>query len=196
MGATTRGHVALTFDDGPHPATTIPLLEALYAGGALATFFIWGEHAVRHPDLLRTVRSTGMWIGNHTYTHPYLTRLRESAVLREIGQTQQIIRQITGLRPTLFRPPFGDTNAKVRWVAAHVGLAEVLWTVDTRDWAGASTRHIVRAAAAVQPGGIILMHDNGFHTTVRAVPEILSVLADRGLAPGKIEFPAARAVAP
>jgi peptidoglycan/xylan/chitin deacetylase (PgdA/CDA1 family) len=181
--AEITGHVALTFDDGPHPSTTMPLLKALSNGGARATFFIWGEHAARHPDLLRAVQACGHQVANHTYTHPHLTRLDRPAVDTEINQTQAIIRRITGGTPTLFRPPYGDTNARVREQAARLGLSEVLWTVDTRDWDGASTDQIVAAAATVQPGGVILMHDNGYQTTVRAVPALLRELAARGLAP-------------
>ncbi len=166
----------------------MPLLNALRAGGARATFFIWGQHAQQNPDLLRAEQAAGMWIANHTFTHPCLTRLAEPAAFTEISRTQQTIRGITGLTPTLFRPPFGDTNTQIRDAEARLGLTEVLWTVDSRDWAGASTARIVQAAATLQPGGIILMHDNGFQTTVNAVPHILSGLASRGLCPGKIVF--------
>jgi peptidoglycan/xylan/chitin deacetylase (PgdA/CDA1 family) len=184
--AEIRGRVALTFDDGPNPDSTMALLRALRAGGALATFFIWGEHAAAHPGLLRAVRSEGHWIANHTYTHPHLTELGAPSVFKEINHTQAIIRALTGLTPTLFRPPFGETNAQVRDHAARLGLTEVLWTVDTRDWAGASTDEIVAAAATVAPGGVILMHDNGYQTTVAAVPRILRMLAGRGLRPGRV----------
>jgi peptidoglycan/xylan/chitin deacetylase (PgdA/CDA1 family) len=181
------GYVGLTFDDGPHPRTTTALLDALRGGGARATFFVWGAHAARHPGLLRAVLAAGMWVGNHTYTHPDLTRLRGAAVSSEIVRTQRTVRRITGRAPTLFRPPFGRTSVRVRAAAQRLGLTEVLWTVDTRDWAGPGPARIVRAAAAVQPGGIILMHDNGSRATVDAVPRILEELAARGLRPGRIE---------
>ena len=180
------GYVGLTYDDGPHPDTTMALLDALRAGGALATFFIWGEHAERHPDLLRAVAGAGMWIGNHTYTHPYLTQLAGPAVAREISWTQRIIRAITGRAPSLFRPPYGDTDARVRADARRLGLAEVLWTVDTRDWDGAGTADIVEAAATLTDGDIILMHDLGYRSTVDAVAPILAGLAARDLRPGRI----------
>ena len=184
--AEIHGHVALTFDDGPHPGSTPPLLATLRAVGVRATFFIWGAHAARHPELLRAVRAGGHVIANHTQTHPHLTRIGEPAACDEIDRAQRTIRRITGRTPTLFRPPFGETNARIRGHAARLGLAEVLWTVDTRDWAGASTDQIVAAAATVRPGGIILMHDNGYRTTVAAVPRILNGLAARGLAPGTL----------
>lgn len=129
-----------------------------------------------------------MWIANHTMTHPHLTRLGAPAAFAEISQAQRTIREITGRAPVLFRPPYGDTNARIRNHAALLGLTEVLWTVDSRDWAGASTADIVAAAATVRPGGIILMHDNGLQATVRAVPHILSGLASRGLCPGRIIY--------
>jgi endo-1,4-beta-xylanase len=182
-----NGFVGLTYDDGPNASTTQPLLNALRAGGARATFFTWGQHAQQNPNQLRAEQAAGMWIGNHTFTHPHLTQIGEPAAFNEINQTQQTIRQITGLTPTLFRPPFGETNAAVRGDEARLGLTEVLWTVDSRDWAGASTAQIVQAAATLRPGGIILMHE-GFQTTIAAVPQILSGLSGRGLCPGRIVF--------
>jgi peptidoglycan/xylan/chitin deacetylase (PgdA/CDA1 family) len=191
-----KRYVALTFDDGPNPGSTRALLAALKAGGAKATFFIWGEHAVRHPDHLRALSAAGMWIGNHGFTHRRLTRLGRRATHDELAKTQRAIGHITGRTPTLFRPPYGDTDAEVGSTAAALGLTETLWTVDTRDWAGAGTGEIADAAATVQPGGIILMHDNGYLTTVDAVPFILRMMADRGLAAGRIDEKTGRAVAP
>jgi len=190
----TAGYVGLTFDDGPNPASTGRLLETLAENGATATFFIWGVHAQQNPELLVSVREAGMAIGNHTYTHPYLTRIGPLAAYDEIERTQQLIQAITGRTPTLFRPPYGDTDDQIRSVAARLGLIETLWTVDTRDWTGAPTEAIVRAASTVAPGGVILMHDNGSQSTVDAVPLILRVLADRGLVPGRI-VPAENGVA-
>jgi peptidoglycan/xylan/chitin deacetylase (PgdA/CDA1 family) len=187
-GNCANGYVALTYDDGPNPTSTTALLNALRAGGATATFFIWGAHAQQYPDLLRAEQSAGMSIGNHTYTHPHLTQIGEPAAYNEIARTQQTIQQITGSTPTLFRPPYGETNAQVHADEARLGLTEVLWTVDSQDWNGASTAQIVQAAATLRPGGIILMHDGGYQTTINAVPQILSGLTARGLCPGRIAY--------
>jgi peptidoglycan/xylan/chitin deacetylase (PgdA/CDA1 family) len=89
--------------------------------------------------------------------------------------------------PTLFRAPFGETNAQVRADAARMHLLEVLWTVDSRDWAGATAEQIVDAAKTLQPGGIILMHDWP-PATIAAVPGIAKVLADRGMCAGRIAY--------
>src|SRR5207302_10063286 len=105
---------------------------------------------------------------------------------QQTGRAQQAVRRATGLLPTLFRPPYGDTDASIRAAASEFGLSEVLWSVDTRDWAGAGADEIVEAASAVRPGGVILMHDGGYRSTVEAVPRILRMLAERGLCPGRI----------
>lgn len=180
------GYVALTFDDGPHPHSTPALLAALAAERAPATFFLWGEHVKQHADQARALRAAGMGIGNHSYTHPHLTRLDREEVERELAETQKAIAAAVGRPPVFFRPPYGDTDERLRASAALHGLTEVLWTVDTCDWAGASTAQIVEAAAQVQPGGVILMHDGGYRNTIGAVPLILRMLAERGLRPGRI----------
>ena len=182
-----NGYVGLTFDDGPSTATTRALLGALAAGRARATFFNEGANEQRLPDLVRAEVATGMWIGNHTVTHPHLTQIGEPAAFEEIAQTQMIAREITGHWPKLFRPPFGETNDQVRADEKRLHLLEVLWTVDSRDWAGASTEEIVQAALSMRDRDIILMHDWP-PNTVAAIPRILSGLADRGLCPGKIRF--------
>ncbi|MGW5721298.1 polysaccharide deacetylase family protein [Amycolatopsis sp. NPDC003865] len=173
--------VALTFDDGPYPSTTPALLAAL--GGVRATFFLWGEHAAAHPELVREIAAAGHVLGNHTWTHPHLTGLPARVRDQEVRRTQDLLVALTGQRPVLFRPPYGDTDGAVRATAAGHGLTEVLWTVDTRDWDGASEDEIVAAAGRVAPGGVVLMHE-GRPATVAAVPRILAGLAARGLRPG------------
>jgi peptidoglycan/xylan/chitin deacetylase (PgdA/CDA1 family) len=182
----TAGYVALTYDDGPDPGSTTDLLAALRAVGARATFFNIGAHQRRAPELVRAQLTAGMWIGNHSWSHPRLTALDRAAVADELTRTQVLTRRLTGHPPVLFRPPYGETNAEVRHVAAGLGMAEVLWTVDTEDWNGASTADIVAAAATLEPGGVLLMHDGGYRTTVDAVGPVVRVLADRGLRPGMI----------
>jgi peptidoglycan/xylan/chitin deacetylase (PgdA/CDA1 family) len=176
--------VSLTFDDGPHPETTPALLAAL--GDAPATFFLQGSAAAAHPDLVRAIAAAGHPIGNHSWTHPRLPGLLAADRDAEVRRTQDLLTGLTGTRPTLFRPPYGDTDAAVAATIAAHGLTEVLWTVDTRDWAGATADEITAAAARVRPGGIVLMHDGGHASTVAAVPRILAALAARGLRPGRL----------
>lgn len=179
-------YVALTFDDGPTPATLPALLARLRAAGARATFFNQGDNAEANPELVLAQQQAGMWIGNHTYTHPHLPEVGEAA-FTEIHGTQQVLHRITGEWPALFRPPYGETNDQVRADEARLDLLEVLWTVDSRDWAGATADDIVATARALQPGGILLMHDWA-QASIDALPQIINDLRDRGLHPGKIAF--------
>ncbi|HVQ95323.1 MAG TPA: polysaccharide deacetylase family protein [Mycobacteriales bacterium] len=186
-GPCRNGYVGLTYDDGPTVATRQALLTALRSAHLRATFFEIGQNARANPELTRAALRAGMWVGNHTYTHPNLPQIGDPAAFEEIASTQFVLQRVTGRAPTLFRPPFGATSDVVRADVASLDLLEVLWTVDSRDWAGASTPDIIAAAATLQPGGIILMHD-WVQNSVDAVPAIASDLASRGLCAGRIAF--------
>ncbi|HEU5157473.1 MAG TPA: polysaccharide deacetylase family protein [Streptosporangiaceae bacterium] len=186
-GACRNGYVGLTYDDGPTAATLPSLLEALRKAGARATFFNQGNRAAERPDLVRAELRAGHWVGNHTITHPHLPQIGEPAAFGEISGTQYILQGITGRRPTLFREPFGEVSDEVRADLKRLGLLEVLWTVDSRDWAGATVDEIVAAADTLQPGGIMLEHDWA-QNSIDAVPIIVERLRQRGLCPGKIVF--------
>jgi peptidoglycan/xylan/chitin deacetylase (PgdA/CDA1 family) len=180
------GYVGLTFDDGPS-ATTAQLLAALSRAHLRATMFDQGNNALADPAAVRAEVRAGMWIGNHTFTHPHLTQLGEPGAVEEITSTQWVLRDVTRHEPALFRPPFGETDDQVRADEARIGLLEVLWTVDSQDWNGASVDQIVAAAHTLQPGGIILMHDWP-PNTIQAIPRIAEDLSARGLCPGRIAF--------
>lgn len=190
-----RGYVALTFDDGPNASTTSTLLSTLGKAGARATLFNIGKNAAANPALVRAERSAGMWIGNHSYTHPHLTSLSRSGMRSELQRTQQAITAAGAPAPTVFRPPYGEHNSALDSVAAGLGLKLVTWTVDSKDWNGASTTAIVNAASSLQAGGVFLMHDR-YSTTIAAVPRIVSNLKARGLCTGKISPTTGHAVAP
>ncbi|MFD6169674.1 polysaccharide deacetylase family protein [Streptomyces coeruleorubidus] len=192
--AACNGYVGLTFDDGPSGNTT-GLLNALRQIGLRATMFNQGQHAAANPSLVRAQVSAGMWIGNHSYTHPHLTRLNQAQIDSEISRTQQAIANAGGGTPKLFRPPYGETNATVKSVAARHGLTEIIWHVDSQDWNGASTAAIVQAAGRLTNGQVILMHDWSANT-LAAIPRIAQGLAARGLCAGMISPQTGRAVAP
>jgi peptidoglycan/xylan/chitin deacetylase (PgdA/CDA1 family) len=184
--ACRNGYVGLTFDDGPSP-TAPYLLRALRREGLRATMFNQGNNALARPELVRAERRDRMWVGNHTFTHPHLPQLEEAQRFQEIASTQWVLRDITRREPTLFRPPFGETDDAVRADEDRVGVLEVLWTVDSQDWNGASVDQIVAAAATLEPGGIILMHDWP-PNTIEAIPRIAQGLRDRGLCAGRIAY--------
>ncbi|WP_431874372.1 polysaccharide deacetylase family protein [Amycolatopsis sacchari] len=194
QAATCNGYVGLTFDDGPS-GNTPALLNALRQNGLRATMFNEGQYAAAYPAQVAAQVSAGMWVGNHTYTHPHLTQLSQAQVDSEISRTQQAIANAGGGTPRLFRPPYGETNSTVQSVAARYGLTQIIWDVDSQDWNGASTDAIVQANARLTNGQIILMHDWPANT-VAAIPRIAQTLASKGLCAGMISPQTGRAVAP
>jgi peptidoglycan/xylan/chitin deacetylase (PgdA/CDA1 family) len=193
--ATCNGYVGLTFDDGPSNSHTPALLNALRQNGLRATLFNEGQFAAAFPSQVKAEVSAGMWIGNHSYTHPHLTQESQSQIDSEISRTQQAIANAGGGTPKLFRPPYGQTNSTVRAVEAKYGLTQILWDVDSQDWNGASTNAIVQANARLTNGQIILMHEWPANT-LAAIPRIARVLAGKGLCAGMISPQTGRAVAP
>jgi peptidoglycan-N-acetylglucosamine deacetylase len=190
----SAGYVGLTYDDGPTGSTST-LLNTLRANGARATMFNIGQKVQQNPSAAASQISAGMWVGNHSWTHPHLTQLSQSQMQSELSQTQNAIRSATGTTPRLFRPPYGETNATLRSVEASLGLTEIIWDVDSQDWNGASTAAIVQAAGRLTNGQIILMHD-GIQNTINAIPQIMAGLNSRNLCPGMISPTTGRAVAP
>ncbi|MCP1183751.1 polysaccharide deacetylase family protein [Paenibacillus sp. 1781tsa1] len=192
--ACPNGYVGLTFDDGPSGNTT-NMLNALKQAGLRATMFNVGQNAQNNQSLVTAQVAAGMWIGNHSYTHPNMTTLNSSQMSSEITRTQQTIQSITGSSPKLFRPPYGATNATLKSVVSQNGLTEVLWNVDSQDWNGASATQIVAAVNTMKSGDVILMHDQ-YQTTLQAIPQIAQNLKNRGLCSGMISPATGRAVAP
>ncbi|WP_189870437.1 polysaccharide deacetylase family protein [Streptomyces bluensis] len=194
QAAACNGYVGLTFDDGPS-GNTPALLGALQRNGLRATMFNEGRYADAYPAQVKAQVAAGMWVGNHSYTHPHLPQLGQSQIDSEISRTQQAIAVAGGGTPKLLRPPYGETNSTVRTVAAKYGLTEIIWDVDSGDWNGAGTDAIVQAAGRLANGQIILMHDWAANT-LAAIPRIAQGLAARGLCAGAISPQTGRAVAP
>jgi len=157
---TTRKIVALTFDDGPNPTYTPPVLEILAHHQVKATFFLLGRNVATHPGTARQIAQAGHAVGNHTFTHPRLDHCRPMKVVRELSQCQGAIREAVGIAPKVMRPPFGLQDAKSYLITRMMGYAAVNWSVSGEDWQGdpASTL-AARILADIQPGSIILLHD-------------------------------------
>ncbi|GID92995.1 polysaccharide deacetylase family protein [Amorphoplanes digitatis] len=190
-----NGYVGLTYDDGPNPSNTTNLLNALRSAGVRATMFNVGQNAAANPGLVSAQASAGMWIGNHSYTHPHMLTLSQAQMSSELSRTQTAIQNGGGGTPKLFRPPYGETNATLQSAASALGLRTLTWDVDSQDWNGASTAQIVQAASTLSNGQTILMHDQ-YATTVAAIPQIAAGLRNRGLCAGMISPSTGRAVAP
>lgn len=161
-GERSERSVALTFDDGPDPRHTPEVLDVLSRHGVRATFFLIGEKAATHPELVRRIVAEGHVIGNHTHTHSGLfPLLRLRRMLEELQKVGETIRQITGRRPRLFRPPFGVTNPTIRRAVDRRGLTVVGWSIRSWDTVARIPRRKVldRIVRRLHPGAVILLHD-------------------------------------
>src|SRR5260221_4154293 len=136
--------VALTFDDGPHPVLTPWLLDILQSEQVPATFYVVGSCAYRYPDIVRRAYDSGHEIGNHSWSHPFLTRISLSRAADEIGRTDELLRSINGAVPNTVRPPYGAMDRPVEGLANPRPM--ILWDVDTYDWRSRYTPAVERAA--------------------------------------------------
>ena len=173
-------HLALTFDDGPHGSLTPRLLDALGKRKVKATFYVIGRNVEMHPEIARRIVAEGHEIANHTWSHPSLSGLSAGRVADELRRTHEIVLEVTGVRMTNLRPPYGAFNDRVRQVAfdGH-GYDTIMWSVDPQDWkyrnSARVTRELVSGAA---PGAVLLCHD--IHkTTITAIPPVLDQLLAR-----------------
>jgi peptidoglycan/xylan/chitin deacetylase (PgdA/CDA1 family) len=173
--------VALTFDGGPSGFT--PKIERiLQRKHVRATFFWVGSRISGFGKVVRRVSDRGHEIANHSWFHVDLTALSAGAVRRQLARTNRRLARLTGERPTLFRPPYGEVNRRVRGVAADLGMRTVLWDADSIDWMSECREIVRRVAARVRPGSTVLLHDGGGdrRPTVCALPRIIRNLRSRG----------------
>lgn len=177
---------ALTFDDGPNPATTPRILDILKEQGVHATFFVTGENAAKYPELVRRIVAEGHELGAHSWDHDNLSKMTESQVKADLARTEAAVNKALGMSYPLsqVRPPYGAVSSAVR-AAIGPERENVLWNVDTLDWKHRSSKKTVEnvfdPATGVSPtdGGVILMHD--IHaSTVPAVEPIIDGLKLRG----------------
>ena len=172
--------VALTFDDGPHPRFTPPILAILRRYGIKATFFVVGEMAAKYPEQIQAEWAAGHLLANHTYHHVNLTQIPAWLVPTEWQACQSVIRHLTGETMQFCRPPGGHYNRKVISAAMGAGLTTVLWTDNSGDYANPGAKVIQsKVLHRIGNGGIILLHD-GVQQTLDVLPQIIEVLRSRG----------------
>ncbi len=176
---------ALTFDDGPDKIATPQVLEILKRHNVKATFFMLGTQVEANPKMVKRIVDEGHVIGNHSWSHPNLAKNTMQEVKKQINDTQDILEDITGIRPILFRPPYGNLTKEQQDVVFDMGLAVVNWSVDTLDWKGVSSEEIVETVhKEIWPGGIILQHNSGGKdnraNTIGALETIITELKEKG----------------
>ena len=177
------GEAALTFDDGPGDATSA-ILDILEQVDVAATFFVVGRAVAGHTTLLVRMVADGDEVENHSWDHPYLTRLSPGAVARQLERTNSAVSNATGRTPTCFRPPYFATDDVVVAVAASVGLEQILANVDPHDYSRPEPPVITARVlgAAHGQGLVVVLHDGGIDRsrTVAALPGIIEGLRQNG----------------
>lgn len=173
-------YVALTFDDGPSPKVTPRILDMLGEHDATATFFMLGNQVEYYPDIAKQVAKNGHEIASHSNSHPDMTKLSSGMIAKEMSDTSEKIEKATGIKPTLFRPPYGAYNNDVINNAKDYGYSIILWSVDSLDWKSHDASSVYSIIMQnVTNGSIILMHD--IHdSTADALPQLLSSLKNEG----------------
>jgi peptidoglycan/xylan/chitin deacetylase (PgdA/CDA1 family) len=175
--------MVLTFDDGPDPRYTPQILRTLKAHDVRAMFFVCGEMAVGNKDLLRRMADEGHVVGNHTWSHPLLTRLTRAEIRSQMERTCDVIEEACGERPGWFRAPYGAWNRAAFQIGAELGMEPLAWTVDTLDWMSPGARAIEsRVDQGRGPGGRGPRHDAGGDRSqsVKALRDYLPRLLDSG----------------
>ncbi|HWB03435.1 MAG TPA: polysaccharide deacetylase family protein [Verrucomicrobiales bacterium] len=173
--------IAMTFDDGPVPANTPRLLDMLKSRGIRATFFVVGRNAQAYPNIIRRIIADGHEIANHTWTHPWLSKMSDAGVRSELQRSHDALFSLTGIAPRMYRPPYGAISARQKqWIMSEFGYPTILWSVDPEDWRtrSASMTHN-RIVSQTRPGAIILVHD--IHaSSIDAMPSTLDDLLAKG----------------
>jgi len=182
-GAASSRAIALTFDDGPHPEFTPQVLDVLQRRGAQATFFLVGQKAERHRELVRRMLADGHEIGNHSMTHADFATLPLPAIDREVREAEELLRALGVTQPHIwFRPPKGVLNARTLAYAVHRRWRYAMWNRDPKDYAAASAQ-AVREFFERTPlcgGDIVLLHDKTA-ATVTALDSLLDQAQARTL---------------
>ena len=172
--------ISISFDAAWGDEQTQPLIDILARYGIKTTFFVVGEWVEKYPHQVKALADAGHEVMNHSESHPYMTKLSASEQVRELEACNDRIEAITGVRPTLFRAPYGDYNNTVVGTARSCGLFTIQWDVDSLDWKDLTPSQMYeRIVPKVQPGSIVLFHNGGKYTP-DALPMILEALLRDG----------------
>jgi len=160
--------IALTFDDGPDPDGTRAVLDALGERDAKATFFVWGEQAARHPEIVHQTIHAGHSVQPHCWSHQSHLDMSASKIREDLDAVVALLRELGAPCPSLWRPPWGQVRRDVtRRIASDFGLELAGWTIDTTDYAGTSADLMFEQVTsttdspdAANAEAVVLMHDS------------------------------------
>lgn len=186
-GSRSKREVALTFDDAPDDRFTPQILDVLKKEGVKATFFVIGNRVEAHPEIIKRMADEGHVVGNHSYNHANLPKLSDADFRNQVTKTDDLVRSITGYKPMLIRPPYGNiSEMQIQWLASqHKKI--IFWNVDSLDWKGLNAEQVkTNILAHIHQGSIVLQHAAGgtgedLSGTVHALPDIIKKLRSDGV---------------
>jgi polysaccharide deacetylase family sporulation protein PdaB len=171
---TTEKKIAISFDAAWGNEDTQQLIDILQKYNVKTTFFVVGQWVDKYPESVKALADAGHEIMNHSDTHPHMSQLSADGIRKEVNACNDKIAAITGIRPTLLRPPYGDYNNTLVSTLKDMGIYCIQWDVDSLDWKGLSPQQICdRVVKGVKNGSIVLFHNAAEHT-----PEALPLILD------------------
>ena len=178
---TDKKQIAISFDAAWGNDDTQQLIDILKEYDVPATFFVVGAWVDKYPESVKALSDAGHQIQNHSNTHPHMPQLSKSQMKDEIESCNEKIEAITGVRPTLHRPPYGDYDNALIETMTELDMFTIQWDVDSLDWKDNATPESIcqRVTSKVKNGSIVLFHNDADHTP-EALPNILKCLKDEG----------------
>ena len=178
---TDKKQIAISFDAAWGNDDTEQLIKILGEYKVPATFFVVGAWVDKYPESVKALSDAGHQIQNHSNTHPHMPQLSREQMRDEIESCNKKIAEVTGVTPTLLRPPYGDYDNALIEVMDSLKMHTIQWDVDSLDWKDSATPDSIckRVTSKVKNGSIVLFHNDADHTP-EALPTILKCLKDEG----------------
>lgn len=179
-GSEEQKKVAISFDAAWGNEDTEALIQILDSYEVPATFFVVAQWVDRYPESVKALYEAGHDVMNHSTTHPHMEELPYEKMVTEVETCNDKVEAVTGVRPTLFRCPYGGYNDQVVTTVRELKMEPIQWDVDSLDWKGISANEIERnVVSKVRPGSIVLFHNAAEHTP-EALPNIIQTLKNEG----------------
>ncbi len=172
--------ISLSFDAAWGNEDTQQLIDILAEHNIRATFFVVGEWVDKYPESVKALHDAGHEVMNHSDTHPHFTQLSPARMAAEVKACADKVEAVTGVRPNLFRPPYGDYNDAVVSTMRQEGFYTIQWDVDSLDWKNPGVDAIVKRVLEKTKSGSIILFHNAARQTPAALPAVIDGLLARG----------------